>query len=151
MIGTQTLAQQIDAIDWHLQEDEDGYLDAADMPEGWEYLGSGAYRHAFLGPDGIVYKVHTAFALNTGENENARQFDQWKELANAISLVGNVRMANCAMIGNVLTQEHVVGAYPKIEDNRTVESILRMVSLRFFDIHLNNYRVVDEQFVIFDW
>lgn len=29
----------------------------ANLPEGWQYLGSGWSRDAFLGPDGVVYKV----------------------------------------------------------------------------------------------
>jgi len=46
------------------------------IPEGWERIGAGAYRAAFLSPDGVVYKVEHTYddeygQSNRGEYENA--------------------------------------------------------------------------------
>lgn len=49
--------------EWNEIEDDD-YCDAGEwmndngrVPEGWTFVGSGGYRAAFRGPDGLVYKV----------------------------------------------------------------------------------------------
>jgi len=46
------------------------------MPDGWTRIGSGAYRVAFLSPDGVIYKVEHSYngvswgQSNRGEYEN---------------------------------------------------------------------------------
>ena len=76
MIGNEQEALFI--RDWYadrMVEDPYGYT-AEDGPDGWRYLGRGAYRAAFLGPSGAVYKVqHTytySYQSNEGEVRNLR-------------------------------------------------------------------------------
>lgn len=47
-------------------------------PEGWEFLGEGAYRCAFRSPSGVVYKIEN----EDGEYEghNCREFENIKRL-----------------------------------------------------------------------
>lgn len=40
-----------------------------EMPKGWEYISSGSTRCAYLGPDGVVYKVGRS-RINNAEHEN---------------------------------------------------------------------------------
>ncbi len=48
-------------------------------PGGWKYLGSGAFRSAWEGPDGVVYKVeHYGRSSQTNEGEYAKLRDAWK-------------------------------------------------------------------------
>src|SRR6266496_3685209 len=47
------------------------------LPIGWRRLGSGVYRIAFRGPDGLVYKVEKNGSWNTA-NE-AKVFQYWKD------------------------------------------------------------------------
>lgn len=69
MNTTQMLARLILEVfrmamdEWNEIEEND-YCDAGEwmnenglIPEGWTFVGSGGYRAAFLGPDGLVYKV----------------------------------------------------------------------------------------------
>ena len=46
------------------------------LPEGWQELGEGAFRKAFLGPDGVCYKrTHVS-----GEVHNKREWKNYQEL-----------------------------------------------------------------------
>lgn len=50
-----------------------------DPPEGWQYMGGGSYRSAYLSPDGVVYKVQ----MNLGNwliQTNYSEYQTWKRL-----------------------------------------------------------------------
>lgn len=49
---------------WNIPE----HVVHGDAPEGWAYLGRGSFRSAWLGPDGVVYKV--------GHQKNSHQQEQ---------------------------------------------------------------------------
>jgi hypothetical protein len=70
-------------------------------PEGFTYLGSGAYRAAFLGPDNVVYKREFVGHMqqancNIGE---ARIFSTDRP--------EGFRFAACTLFGEVLAMEYV--------------------------------------------
>lgn len=56
-VGTEEEAGFI--LYWHLmaKNSSTDYWDYPELPEGWERLGSGCYRVAYLSPSGVVYKV----------------------------------------------------------------------------------------------
>ncbi|QIN94185.1 hypothetical protein PP459_gp048 [Streptomyces phage Wakanda] len=60
MIGS--LEEAAEIAQWDIEYDE--YCEIT-PPEGWEYLGDGAYRFAFRSPSGVVYKI---------ENEDGRYY-----------------------------------------------------------------------------
>jgi hypothetical protein len=61
---------------WHHDIREDGEWETA--PEGWEYLGEGCYRTAYLSPDGVVYKVQQTEGYSWQSNNG--EWEQWKRL-----------------------------------------------------------------------
>lgn len=65
MLGNEEDARFI--RDWHIaitasEGDYDRKTGEYRSPEGWERLGSGCYRVAYLSPDGVVYKVQLYYA-----------------------------------------------------------------------------------------
>lgn len=67
MIGTPEEARAIYAVG-------DGYNPTP--PEGWQFLGSGMYRNAFLSPSGVVYKVEKNECLGYGQ-DNYGEYCNW--------------------------------------------------------------------------
>lgn len=58
MIGNAREAEFI--RDWYMEYQAKSWAEQGligDAPEGWEWLGQGCYRTAFLAPSGVVYKV----------------------------------------------------------------------------------------------
>lgn len=45
------------------------YAPRKDVPPGWKYLGSGAFRWVYLSPDGVVYKVNRYVGDEEQSNE----------------------------------------------------------------------------------
>lgn len=54
------------------------------LPDGWRYLGGGAYRTAFRGPDGVVYKKqyvqHRNGSWYTGDGGNRSEAETFRFL-----------------------------------------------------------------------
>ena len=48
-----------------------------DRPDGWQYLGSGCYRTAYLSPSGVVYKVEQS---EGSWQSNRGEYETWKRL-----------------------------------------------------------------------
>ena len=71
MIGNLEEAQFI--YNWYRNERADYY----DRPDGWEYLGSGCYRTAYLSPSGVVYKVEQS---ENSWQSNKGEYETWKRL-----------------------------------------------------------------------
>lgn len=55
MIGSAANATLIKK--WHDKVSDNWMMDFSSPPEGWTYVGCGAYRRVYLGPDGVVYKL----------------------------------------------------------------------------------------------
>ena len=83
----------------------------ANLPEGWTYLGSGWSRDAFLGPDGVVYKV-TRRCSDGSPNASARQcslreIGYYQKHAEKAKRFG-YRLAACRLLNNsVVAMEYV--------------------------------------------
>lgn len=64
--------------DWYIGLGPERRYESFDTPEGWERLGSGAYRAAFLSPSEVVYKVQHSYKYssqsNAGEAETLRRY-----------------------------------------------------------------------------
>ena len=99
----------------HYMDNDADALETVNMPSGWEILGSGCYRMAFLAPDGLVYKVETDIAdydtsvERPNESEFAnfiRNADKIKEMTN-----GRARFAECEYVDelNVIVMEYCNG------------------------------------------
>lgn len=74
MIGTAEEAEFIHY--WYHDVREDYQWEMA--PEGWEYLGEGCYRTAYLAPSGVVYKVQQTEGRSYQSNKG--EWEQWKRL-----------------------------------------------------------------------
>lgn len=156
MIGSEQYAEAISAIDWSTRENEDGEIrldSIGDVPEGWEYVGSGAYRHCFRGPCGNVYKVLTSFAHRHSINNNENSYHNGLRLAQC-----GARLAAFDYFtdSNVMVQEYVDG---EILDDETEEWVAVSAIVdgwsttagRFIDFHYNNFRMVNGEPVLIDW
>ena len=158
MIGYEDYAETIAATPWHTRENEDGdiRLDSlGDVPEGWEYIGSGAYRHCFRGPDGNVYKVHTAFHVARAYkgNGNEASWDKYQKLMNT-----DARLAVCDYFTNsdVMVQEYVDGEVldPDLDRDayvKAAETIRAWSNVVWVDFHSGNFRMVNGEPVLIDW
>lgn len=87
----------------------DEETDTYALPEGWLFLGAGAYRTAILAPDGYVYKVQHDTDNHWQENTMEwEQFHLWGAEVKALSN-GVVRLAKCIELftdSNVLVMEY---------------------------------------------
>lgn len=101
MIGNETYANIVAALptEWatSFNDDTGEYLHT---PEGFRFLGCGAYRMALLGPDGVVYKKE--LFPDTHCNKGEAQF--YAEVK-----VEGFRLAACNLLGEVLAMEYIVG------------------------------------------
>lgn len=73
MIGN---AEEAEFIHYWYHAKWDQFSETA--PEGWEYLGEGCYRTAYLSPTGVVYKVQQS--ESGGWQTNAGEWEVWKRL-----------------------------------------------------------------------
>jgi len=87
----------------------DEETDTYNLPNGWLFLGAGAYRTALLAPDGFVYKVQH----NTDSNwqENTMEWDQFQMWGAEVKAISNgvVHLAKCIEFftdSNVLVMEY---------------------------------------------
>ena len=63
---------------------------------GWKFIGSGAYRRSWLGPDGKVYKIqHDSDAWAGEPSENETEWRNYMLYAKKISRSKIVRLARC--------------------------------------------------------
>ena len=90
------------------------------MPKGWKFVGQGAYRWAYLAPDGVVYKVQH-YSEGDTLTENEEEFANFKRAAKQIILdsMGTCRLAPCYLwADNVLAMEYVpMGEYAMEESD----------------------------------
>lgn len=160
MIGTEALANTIAATAWHEREDEDGNIaidSLSDVPEGWEYIGSGGYRHVFKGPDGVVYKVLTMWSMRYSQDANERSYDEYLRLVE-----NNLPVAACDYFAdsNVMAQDFVVGIHLDIDksvDHGRYITFRNMIRERstgkylFLDFSARNFVWTESGGVLIDW
>src|SRR6476469_8644149 len=150
MIGSETLAETIASATLIVNEWDDVDVAHSIIPNGWEYLGSGAYRHAFRGPDGFVYKVQ----VDPGDESNDESFEIGKMILDKLIDSDDFKIAKFDLFTdcNVFVQEYVDGEIIAADVASTVCSkICRFVNDFFLDIHRGNLRMVNGTPVIFDW
>lgn len=110
------------------------------IPEGYKYLGHGASRMAFLGPDGVVYKRPYELPDNYGYSYAVRNClseanvysNQWRKFRAA-----GIYLVPCRWFASVkvLAMEHV----PKAKEFDTVEGVFGILSnLGVWDVHRGN-------------
>ena len=147
MIGTETLAQTL--ADATLEVDEWGDVTGG-VPDGFTYLSSGAHRHAFLGPDGCVYKRET----EEGEciEKNREEYDSFMNCE--IPFPKNIRLAAIELFlleRPIVAMEYLetgAGAFGA----HSVRTFLYGMGGEFTDVHGENVRIdKDSNWVITDW
>lgn len=109
------------------------------MPKGWKFVGQGAYRWAFLAPDGVVYKVQHYTEGDT-LTENEEEFANFKRCADQIfkDSMETCRLAPCYLWDdNVLAMEYVpVGERAMVESEYLDAFTDRAVNLwKYFTRH----------------
>ena len=124
---------------------EDEFADwIGPVPDGFRYLGSGAYRHAFLGPDNVVYKrdVHD-YTEDEGGNlsEWATYCDESKVLPEG------VRLAVTALYGTIIAMEYIPTKSPMLP----AETRHKIINMGVWDCYGNNVRVKDGMVVLTDF
>lgn len=112
MIGNETYANVIADIPLSISCLDGATGDwIAPIPSGWRHLGTGGFRSAFLGPDGVVYKREWGVSYEMNQNEAFL----YEEQGNADEMPVGVRLAECALYGTVLAMEYIKddGTTPK--------------------------------------
>lgn len=131
------------ALAKHRQGSDDP-VGSEDAPEGFEFLGAGCSRDAFLGPDGVVYKYGSTYA-NECEADNYKYIlpnmpDGWT-LAPSTYYACGVLAMECVrgMIDNEYhnDDEECICSGRCIQD--TISELTRATGL--YDIHDENYFV----------
>ena len=103
MIGNEAYANTVAALTYVWGFDFDEFTgEYLNTPEGFTFLGSGAYRMAFLGPDGVVYKRE--MGRSAGCNEGEAKL--YSEIGDSVE---GFRLAACHLFGEVLAMEYVQG------------------------------------------
>lgn len=148
MIGNEAHGQTIASVQIPL--DAEGEVDTENLvlPKGWSYLGSGAWRHAFLGPDGLVYKVNVSHALySTGED----QYYVWREFMEENVSIPGIRFAAMDFLfdSNVQVCEYAKGSHPGEEWDLwemmdSINAVSKSFKGRFLDLHSANVIVEDD-------
>lgn len=55
------------------------YYVNSNLPEGWQFLGAGSFRAAYLSPSGVVYKVQKDLSGSRYQT-NKGEYDAWRRL-----------------------------------------------------------------------
>jgi len=151
MIGTQTMADLIATA--HIVEDEEGspVLSLSRIPEGFSWLGSGSERHAFLGPDGVVYK--RTLCEPGAKYSNSREHTNF--LTKAHTLPVGVRFAACELYFSgdvdVLAMEWVDGVGEENEETYPEETFYALIQQGWTDIHEYNVGMDGDTLVMIDY
>lgn len=72
-------------------------------PKGWQYLGSGSYRSAYLSPTGVVYKVNDDDSYY-GSNDS--EWDNYLRIEGMV-LPSWLRIPRMQLYGDVMAAEYV--------------------------------------------
>ncbi|HEY6021151.1 MAG TPA: hypothetical protein VIY48_14980 [Candidatus Paceibacterota bacterium] len=124
--------------------------------EGWQYIGSGAYRSAYLSPSGVVYKrQYSSDALNGDPYDcNRKEAVLYKEFADKSP--NGVRLAPCYLHSNgVLAMEYIDGEsldYFQPEPAHLFKLVQQFgAMLNLWDLYGNNIKHCNGEAVIVDY
>lgn len=99
------------------------------LPEGWKYLGSGAYRSAYLSPTGVVYKRMHEFGSQDNNRNEEQRYREHKDS------VKGFRLAACRYFksNKILAMEYVKD--DRSECKKSMEAMSRYMSnvCRYYD------------------
>lgn len=155
MIGNEALAnliaESVIIEDVWCDVDEENSL----IPDGFKYLSSGASRHAFLGPDGYVYKLTRK---GCSEENESSYFNGMTLISLCESFAGSFRIAAFDLFtdSNVFVQEYIESDYgdkdceEAYQARRIVYRHIAELGL-FADIHERNVFVSNGMPVMIDW
>lgn len=145
------LTYEIESYAWHDVEDEWGDIDRhTQIPAGWRYLGSGAFRHAFQGPDGNVYKVLTKLSMSESESANKLSMERYIGMSGRAEEAG-VKMALTNLINDVMIQEYIDSSKSNFDEVKNAYNLLKIHGMPFVDVSRDNLRIVDGNPVLIDW
>ena len=130
------------------------------LPDGWKFLGAGISRHAFLGPDGWVYKIGNSES-NRRETDHSHLLYPHSDATLAFPYVEPVtddyKIIRCEYIdGEFLSSDFGVPAEPGEREawsgmNEHIGRITRRyLGYTMFDIHTGNVCFVDGTPVFID-
>jgi hypothetical protein len=125
-----------------LSEDEYGDW-VGPAPEGFQYLSSGSYRHAFLGPDGVVYKRN----VGDWDDDEGGNASEWDRYCNPPVFPEGVRFAMTHLYGEIIAMEYVADKSPILADN-VRQSI---TAIGVWDCYGQNVRTKDGMVVLTDF
>jgi hypothetical protein len=142
-VGRQDYAERAAGFGYHYPDLDGGEYgeydpnttsDSVDfLPDGWKALGAGVNRTAYLGPDGVVYKVP---APGCGQ-ANHYEKDSCARLAySREDCVGGWTVPYCTLYGDVLATEYIHGSYP--DDDEDDEWQDRCYDSGVSDMHRGN-------------
>lgn len=126
-------------------------------PDGWQYLGQGCYRAAYVGPDGIVYKVQHTPGKYSGQS-NLEEYKRWAALRLSYKLPQGARfplMATFAVAGEHVNAMENVGMtldhFPAMNDqyckyHDIARAISRLCGL--WDMHNGNVAIDSKGLVV---
>lgn len=138
---------------YHKMKDRKVVFDQTNVPQGYKYLGNGASRMAFLGPDGVVYKRPyeegkwgANHAISNCMQEQALYRAKWREFR-----AKGVHLARCRWFPSVkvLAMEFL----PKAKDYDTLPNVYSILqSLGIWDVHGGNVWIDDkDRLVLVDY
>lgn len=130
----------------------DTYEDNEDVPnDSWTFLGSGCFRNAYLGPDGVVYKrEHTSADCNRGE---AKMYAEHKDNP----AFEGFRLAACTLYGEVLAMEFVKDNWDSMLPHPCAKKMVRTMvgTFGYYDSGENrrgsNWFIMDDVIVLTDY
>lgn len=125
-------------------------------PEGWEYLGAGSFRAAYLAPSGVVYKVQkhrpsSRYQTNKGE------YEAWRKLYFGRKMPAHSRLPKLGYFPiddkwGVVAIERLTKSYnywgcvPDTNDTMTWSEVINRISMecRIGDLGGNNLFLDDD-------
>lgn len=114
MIGSEAEARLLDAY-------------RGDCPPGWQVLGEGSYRRAYLSPTGVVYKRHLYDASWEDDNHLEHEISEAIHAAGDLPCVAE-RLAVCyvpktSLYGSILAMEHCPGERCCLDDKWETDTV----------------------------
>lgn len=133
---------------------------APHAPGGFRWLGAGAFRDAYLGPDGVVYKVaqgHHCVQDNRAEDEVSRAIWDAAAIPAIARLLEKVYVPKTTLYGDILAMEYVDGAKCEYEDARgwleddvPQEVLDALEDLGIYDCHGGNVLRTKDGYAVVD-
>lgn len=124
------------------------------LPEGWKFLGAGISRHAFLGPDGWVYKIGSEYS-NTREVETSQilflESDSALAFPYAERVTDDFSIIRCEYVPGEFEDSGCYYTNEWKSMNRHIETLTEdVLGYGMYDIHNGNVCFVDGTPVLID-